>query len=142
VGSSPTEFAAERLAAADRLALLELHARYAHAIDDGRAEEWAACFTADGVLRTTRPLRVEGRAALAAFAADWHEIADGTLRHMTWHHRFEVAAGDAVGTCSAALLRTARGRVAIDFTAVYRDRFARTQQGWLIRERFVAIDRG
>jgi SnoaL-like domain len=123
------------------MALLELHALYAHAIDEGHATAWAACFTADGVLRTSRPLRVEGREALVAFAADWHASHDGQPRHMTWNHRFEPEGVEVLGSCYAALLRTAAAQVAVDFTAVYRDRFAPTAAGWRIRERFVTIDR-
>jgi hypothetical protein len=126
---------------AARAALLELHALYANTIDEGHAEAWAACFTADGVLRTSRPLRVVGREALAAFAADWHLSSGGQPRHMTWNHRFEASGAEVLGTCYAALLRTAGARVEVDFTAVYRDRFASTAAGWLIRERFVTIDR-
>jgi hypothetical protein len=131
----------EGVGVADRTALLELHALYANTIDEGRAQEWAGCFTADGVLRTSRPLRVEGREALAAFAADWHATHDGQPRHMTWNHRFEVEGAAILGTCYAALLRTSGARVEVEYTAIYRDRFASTAAGWLIRERFVAIDR-
>jgi SnoaL-like domain len=126
---------------ADRVALLELHALYANTIDEGHAEAWAACFTADGVLRTSRPLRIEGHDALVAFAADWHASNGGQPRHMTWNHRFEADGAEVVGTCYAALLRTAGAQVEVEFTAVYRDRFAAAGAGWLIRERFVAIDR-
>jgi SnoaL-like domain len=126
---------------ADRTALLELHARYANTIDEGHAEAWAACFTPDGVLRTTRPLHVEGREALIAFAAQWHARNDGQPRHMTWNHRFEADGDDIGGSCYAALLRTGGAQVEVEYTAVYRDRFASTPAGWLIRERFVAIDR-
>jgi ketosteroid isomerase-like protein len=132
---------AEGVGVADRMALLELHARYATTIDEGDADAWAACFTSDGVLRTSRPLRVEGRAALAAFAADWHASTAGRSRHMTWHHRFEPDGAEVAGTCYAALVRTVGARVELDFTATYEDRFAATAAGWLIRERFVTIDR-
>ena len=126
----------------DHLALLDLHARYAYTIDAGAAEEWAACFTPDGSLRTSRPLHVQGRKALAEFAADWHASNGDQRRHMTWHHRFAVVGSGAQGTCYAALLRAGPDGVSTEFTAVYHDRFTRVSEGWAIHERCVAIDRG
>jgi ketosteroid isomerase-like protein len=126
---------------ADRLSVLELHARYAHAIDAGDAPAWADCFTPDGVLRTNRPIEIRGRADLVAFASAWYAETSGTRRHMTWHHLVDAEGSEIVGRCYAAILRTGEAGVCADFTAVYRDRFARTPDGWLLRERAVEIDR-
>ncbi|MER6948479.1 nuclear transport factor 2 family protein [Nonomuraea sp. NPDC000554] len=50
--------------------ILHLLARQAHAIDTGRAQEWAETFTEDGVFSSpTYPAPVRGRRALAEFAA-------------------------------------------------------------------------
>jgi SnoaL-like domain len=125
---------------ADRLALLELHARYAQTMDGGSAQAWAACFTPQGKLRTSRQLHLQGHRALAKFAAEWHSANRDQRRHMTWHHRFEGDAQTAEGTCYAALLRTGETGVRMEYTAVYRDRFARLPEGWAIEERSVAID--
>lgn len=51
------------LSTQDRLEILELASRYAHAIDRRAAEEWADCFTDDGVMMSGNGNRVEGRAA-------------------------------------------------------------------------------
>jgi hypothetical protein len=125
----------------DRLALLDLHAPHAQTIDSGAAQAWAECFTADGSLRTNRPLHVRGRYELERFAADWHAADHGQRRHVTWHHRFAADGDGADGTCYAALLRTGPDGVSTEFTAVYRDRYTRTPAGWAIRERSVALDR-
>ena len=134
---------AQGVGVGDRFLLLELHARYAATIDEGDARGWAACFMADGVLRTSRPLVVCGHEALEAFAAEWHAGGPGQPRHMTWQHRFAAApagGGEVTGTCYAALLRTVAARVDIAFTAVYHDRFVPAADGWRIRERVVALD--
>lgn len=52
------------LSAADRLEILELAARYNHAIDHRRGEEWADVFTADGQLITDGTVRAAGREGL------------------------------------------------------------------------------
>ncbi len=136
-GGAPTA-----IAVADRLELLELHARLAGAIDFGDAGGWGALFTEDGVLRTSRGTVLQGRVELARFAGEWFERHSGRYRHATWNHRFEARGkDDAEGTCYAAVLRSGGGDVAIEFTAFYRDRFRRRPEGWLLHERDVAIDR-
>ncbi|MEO3856500.1 nuclear transport factor 2 family protein [Acrocarpospora sp. B8E8] len=119
--------------------VMDLHARYANAIDDGDAEAWARCFTPDGVLRTNRPLEVTGRPALRAFAESWIASRPGPSRHITWHHL--VLEAELAGRCSAGLLVTMAEGVSMSYTAVYRDRFERVRAEWLLKERVVAIDR-
>jgi len=118
---------------------MDLHARYANAIDDGDPDAWARCFTTDGVLRTSRPLKVTGRAGLREFAQSWCAARPGPSRHVTWHH--VVSDADRTGRCSAALLLTTDAGVAICYTAVYRDSFERVGDEWLLKERVVSLDR-
>lgn len=54
------------LTALDRLEILELAARYNHAVDHRRAEEWADVFTEDGVLYAGDQVRAQGRAGFIA----------------------------------------------------------------------------
>jgi hypothetical protein len=127
---------------ADRLALLETYAELAATIDGGDGGGWANLFTEDGLLRTSRGTELRGREELARFATDWFGSDGSPRRHMSWHHRFEPAGEEVLGRCYAALLRTGKDAVAIEFTASYRDRFCRRGDGWLLRERDVAIDLG
>lgn len=53
---------------ADRLAIQELMACYAHYVDNGLGDAWASTFTPDGVLEY-HDIPVRGRDELAAFAA-------------------------------------------------------------------------
>jgi hypothetical protein len=129
---------------AERMALLDLHARLAFAIDSGDAVGWAALFTLDGILRTSRPRELVGREAIAVFAGEWYASMPAQRRHVTWHHHFQRAGGDELhGSCYAAVLRSGEAGVQAEFTAVYTDRFVRSEEeggGWLLRERDVAID--
>jgi ketosteroid isomerase-like protein len=127
---------------AERLALLEIYAELAATIDGGDAAGWADLFTEDGVLRTSRGRELRGREELARFAAEWFGSSSSPRRHMSWHHRFEPVGEEILGSCYAALLRTGPDAVTIEFTASYRDRFSRRGDGWLLRERDVAIDVG
>jgi 3-phenylpropionate/cinnamic acid dioxygenase small subunit len=124
-----------------RQALLDLHARYAFTIDDGDAEAWAACFTPDGVLETTRPLLVSGTAELTAFARARAVESKAPARHVTWHETFAQAPnGQISARCSAALVETRMGGVVAVFTATYLDTFVKGIGGWMIGRRRVLID--
>lgn len=129
------------IAVADRLDLLELHGRLATAIDFGDAAGWAALFTPDGSLRTSRGTVLNGREEITRFAADWFERSSGRYRHASWNHVFEADGDDdATGTCYAAVLRGGEGDAAIEFTSFYRDRYRRLPEGWRLLARDVAID--
>jgi ketosteroid isomerase-like protein len=131
-----------KLDAADRVAVLELFARYANAIDSGDAEACAACFTEAGVLRVGEGKPVVGRESLRRFAAKWRASFQGVPRHVSWHVLLRQEDSDHVtSTASAALLATTAAGTSIVYCGGYRDRFERAVGGeWLIAERFVATD--
>jgi hypothetical protein len=126
----------------DHLALLELHARYAHTIDDGDAEGWAGCFTDDGVMWSTRPVEVIGRAALVEFAGLRIAGLADPERHISWNYVFERASdgNGYTGRCSASIARVTAEGVILLFSATYRDHFVQRAEGWLIARREVHYD--
>lgn len=124
----------------DHLALLELHAAYAHTIDDGDADAWAECFTPDGVLWSTRPSEVSGREALAEFARGRIASLGDRERHLSWNHTFAADGRAVAGRCSASLARSGPGGTILLFTASYRDRFERHDGRWRIARREVHYD--
>jgi ketosteroid isomerase-like protein len=127
---------------ADRVAVLDLYARYAHAIDSGDSSSCAECFTQDGVLRVDAGEPVTGRENLERFAAKWRANFHGVPRHISWHVLLEPESdGQVNGTASAALLGTTEAGTSIVFSGRYEDRFERSAGGkWLIAERFVTTD--
>ncbi len=65
----------------DRLDILDLSARYNHAIDYGDAEGWADCFLPDGAFGSTWQTRFAGRAALVDFA---RQAAAADTKSLHW----------------------------------------------------------
>ncbi len=126
---------------ADRLAILELAARYNHAIDSGDADAWAATFTPDGVFETARD-NVAGSAALAQFATAFHERLPGS-RHWNDNHVIDADADDgpdrATHRCYLQLLRTGKD-AGIITTGRYEDRLRRVDGQWRFVHRKVLSD--
>lgn len=73
------------LTAEDRLEIMELAARYSFALDRRLGEEWADCFTADGVMVSGNGNRVEGRAGFIEHARK-SKAAGRQVRHWGCNH--------------------------------------------------------
>lgn len=124
----------------DRLAIRELTARYNQAIDEGRPEEWAATFTADGVFESPSRNPLRGRDALLEFART-RAAGGARTRHFTTDAIIEIDGDTARQTCYLLLLDTSQG-VKIKNCGVYVDRLTRTPEGWRFSHRRVALEDG
>ena len=93
---------------ADRLDILDLTARYNHAIDSGDGEGWAQTFTPDGVFKSARG-EIVGRADLAKFATDWFAGSEDTRRHWVCNQIVEVD-GDVATQARVPATRSLRQR--------------------------------
>lgn len=71
----------------DRMAILDLGARYNYHVDTGASEAWADTFTADGVFDGPAG-HAEGRDALVAFCEQLAKDYPGAM-HFTDNHLFE-----------------------------------------------------
>jgi hypothetical protein len=86
-------------AAADRVMIQELLARYAWELDHGSPERWAESFAPDGVFEAPElGFRLAGREQLAAFCRDVHRTLPG-LHHLMWGFVIEVDGDRARGRC-------------------------------------------
>lgn len=128
------------LSAEDQLAIQQLYARYNHAIDSGKAEAWADCFTPDGIFSSAMSGVAQGQEALAAFAKSFAERL--TARHWTNNLVLEAAGDGARGTCYLQLLTptTKEKPAAIIATAIYEDQLTKTAEGWRFTSRNVKTD--
>jgi SnoaL-like domain len=125
------------LTVVDRLDILELAARYNHAIDSGDGAAWAATFTPDGVFETTRG-STTGTAALSQFAANFAQRMAGS-RHWNANHVIEGDGDEAVHRCYLQLMRTGADAGVIS-TGRYEDHLRRVDGAWRFTHRTVLSD--
>jgi 3-phenylpropionate/cinnamic acid dioxygenase small subunit len=123
----------------DRVAIHELYARYNHAIDAGRSEDWAACFAPGGTFDDGRAV-VSGE-GLAKFAEAFAARVKG--RHWTNNLVLDEDGDGVAGSCYLMLMRLTPGEqppASPLVTAIYRDRVVRTPAGWKFASRKVHAD--
>jgi hypothetical protein len=122
----------------DQLDIQQLYARYNHAIDAGQADQWAGCFTADGVFSSGASGEYTGTDALAAFAKGLAERLKA--RHWTNNLVLEAAGDGAKGSCYLMLYRLGGESLAIMISGIYDDDLVRTGSGWKFARRTVRSD--
>jgi Asp/Glu/hydantoin racemase len=128
------------LSVEDREEIRQLYAAYGWAIDynGGQGQDWAGCFTEDGVLEIPGR-RVVGRRALAAFANETYADTGGLMRH--WYTNLLIHPAPFGATGGTYVLTGSAGGgdqpgPGLTITALYRhDELVRTPQGWRFRYR-------
>lgn len=123
----------------------ETIARYAHAVDRGRFDEAAACFTLEGVLEVRDAGRHEGRAAIAEmFAAAGQRLASASENALIRHHvsSIQIDLDVTAGRAHASSYFFVVTEIGPDHWGSYRDTLARddTTGRWLFMERKVSVD--
>jgi uncharacterized protein (TIGR02246 family) len=130
------------LSADDRFALLDLYARYSHAVDANDGTGWADCFTEDGVfVPSTGHIAggsYRGRAALAALGSD--PGREPPTRHWTCNHLFVEREDHVEGTCYAMRVEIGGDEPVVAAHAVYHDEIVREDGRWLFRARRPTLD--
>ena len=128
------------LSVEDQLDIQQLYARYNHAIDAGKGDSWAACFTSDGTFKSG-PIDLAGSAKLSEFATAFPTRIKA--RHWTNNLVIEPAEGGAKGSCYLLLLRLTPGEqppAGMVTTAIYNDTLAKVGGEWKFTSRTVAGD--
>ncbi|WP_432990063.1 nuclear transport factor 2 family protein [Dactylosporangium sp. CA-233914] len=130
----------------DELAVRQLYARQAQAIDGGQAEAWARTFTVDGEFRSeTYPAPVIGWHDLAEFARDFTRAA--ALQGEVHRHWMNALAFEHIDRKTArakfylAVLAADSSSSRILRHVLVDDELARDRRGWLVRIRIVRADR-
>lgn len=119
----------------DRLAVLDLYGRYAHAFDHARADDCAELFTADATFTTRGRTPIAGRDALREFFTQASTRSPGA-RHFTSNIVLTSAGPDRLdGSAYVMVLRITDDSVRLASLGVYQDQFVRTDAGWLIQSR-------
>lgn len=133
-----------------REAIRDVIARYTMAGDRLRIDDFAACFTCDGILESdrvpeARAFRFAGREAIRAWQTAWRDrAAEGTpvhdanfVRHHLTTSQIEVIGPDCA---TARTYWQAWTRIGADHAGYYLDRFRKVNGRWLIAHRRVRLD--
>lgn len=125
------------LSTEDKVEILELAARYNHAIDSGDAKGWADTFTPDGVFDSAQA-QPAGTEALCAFAEGFAQQLPGA-RHWTNNHVIDGDGDSATHTCYLNLIQSKDGGKTIA-TGLYRDELKKVNGKWRFTRRTVRTD--
>lgn len=123
----------------DRHAIEDLYAEYSFAIDDGRPDDFAACFTADGVLDTGYGDPTRGTEALAAFAAATNEMMPG-MRHSVTNLVLQGHDDGATGRAYLLAYRATADGHQVVLTGRYEDTLRRVEGLWRFATRKMVPD--
>ena len=121
----------------DRLEILELAARYSHAVDHGDAEAYAGTFTDDGVFAAGGGEPVTGRAALAQTVTA--RPSDFVMRHFTSNPVIE-GDGDSATMQLYIEVKVLGDQPRTLLLGRYRDQLRRVGGAWRFARRDVEVD--
>ena len=125
------------LSAADKIEIIELIARYSHALDSGDGDAWADTFTEDGVLESPYA-QPHGRAAIRQRMADM-DPARRKLRHWVNGVVIEGDGDTATLTCYLNVLDTTNLERSAE-TGIYHDTLSRVDGARKFSRRKVTLD--
>jgi SnoaL-like domain len=123
----------------DQVAIQQLYARYNHAIDSGKADVWAACFTADGTFDSGQGT-FKGTEALTGFANGFHGQMKGNARHWTNNIMVDADGAGAKGTCYLQLYMRQDGKSNMIVSGIYNDTLVKSGPEWKFTSRAVKGD--
>lgn len=142
LGSLTAGAATPKLSGDDYIQIQQLYANYAHALDTGQAERFAATFVDDGEFTGGRgPGRandvrtpLKGHDALLAMGGR------GGSRHFVANLVINPAPGGATASCYLLLFDVHKSPATMIETAIYEDTLAKTAKGWKFKKRVVWRD--
>lgn len=122
-------------AAADRVMIHDLLARYALEIDHGTPAGFAATFTPDGVFEIPAlSLRAEGTAEIAAFGRDLQETMPN-LHHVMSNFAIDVSGDRATGRCELNEFMALPEAIVPNVQGWYEDEYVFDGEAWRIAHR-------
>jgi hypothetical protein len=136
---------------ADKIAILEVIARYSYTYDGRDADGFAHLFTADGIFEVVYAggnppeLRLESREAIYAWASQRHQkvVQDIRDRHFQSGTLFDVLTGEHAQTRTMVLITHQGAEDPVPrpvLSGVYHDRWLKTRTGWQMAQRTLHHD--
>jgi 3-phenylpropionate/cinnamic acid dioxygenase small subunit len=134
--------ATPKLSGDDYIQIQQLYANYAHALDTGQAERFAATFVDDGEFTGGRG---PGRGADARTPLKGHDAllamgGRGGSRHFVANLVINPAPGGAKASCYLLLFDVHKSPATMVETAIYDDTLVKTAKGWKFKKRVVWRD--
>lgn len=148
--------------AADRIEIHELYGRYCHALDVGRPEEWAACFTDDGAFQRVDGdevlMELRGSSDLRSFAETVQATEQGSIRRWNANVHLWLQDGEVRGASYLSMVKVVdeatrsddhaedlpqslyAGDLRIVVTSRTSDVLVATDAGWRFQQRRVSVD--
>jgi len=131
-----------KLTADDYIQIQQLYAAYAHALDTGQSEKFAATFIEDGEFTGGR---AAGKANDVRNPTKGHEAllamgSRGGSRHFTSNLLITPTSDGAKGSCYLLLFNARNIPATITETSIYDDTLVKTAQGWKFKKRIVWRD--
>jgi SnoaL-like domain len=129
-----------------REAIRATMARYNHSGDSLRAEDFAACFTEDGILESASDdgFHFTSRAEILAWQTDWRDAPTaGTPRGAKFvRHNLTTCTIELTGpgTAKARTYWVVMTDIGPDHCGVYNDQFRKVGEEWLIAHRKVRTE--
>lgn len=120
----------------DKLAIQELSARYANAMDDDDIDAWMQTWSPNGIWKG-RAGTYEGTEQLKRLLPDIRERTKNK-RHVMTNFVIDVDGAQAAQCCYLLIFDMTRQTTPT--TAVYRDRLKKENGKWLFVERCVTLD--
>ena len=134
------------LSPADEFAIRELYARYNAYVDTGAYDDWAACFTEDGVFSPA--VESGGRAAIAAIGKARFEARASQPwkqpQHWNSNLLFSADSNESSATAICYIMRLVTMKDSLETVAnvlgIYQDHIVKQEGRWLFRSRKVTQD--
>jgi ketosteroid isomerase-like protein len=133
-----------RISVEDRVAIQDLIARYAWALDTGDIDSLVACFTADAVVIEEvfeDPDRWEGHEGIRALAEHYAASPGFPGRQHHVSQSIVEGSGECCSVRSFALVTECRGEppYTLRFTGYYDDQLVKVGGEWLFKERTIRL---
>ena len=127
------------LSADDRMAILDLAARYNHAIDLGNPDAWADTFTDDGIFEVKGRPPTVGRAALVEFCKQSNSRGLNS-RHWNTNPVVDGSGDSASLQVYLQLVRQTDQGHQVQVSGIYRDQLKKVSGAWKFAHRTLTVD--